>query len=514
MSPSRMPGSVNERRKVDGVYRWAVLCTVSFAILLRLCTGTHSYSGMNTPPTFGDYEAQRHWMEITTNLPPNEWYKNGPTNNLSYWGLDYPPLSGYQSWLCGKFIEYFEPKAVALKTSLGYETASSKLLMRSTVIISDLLVYFPACLVCAAALYKNPGQKLGCIIAMMLNPALIIIDHGHFQYNSISLGCAVASVSSILAGHPLLGSFLFCASLSHKQMSLYLAPAFFAHLLGECLQRKGWRRKLGLLALLGITVLSSFVIMWAPFLTSSNSILAVLTRVFPTQRGLFEDYVANFWCVSSLVIKWKRLVQPQVLFRLCTGATLVAFLPSMVAEIANPSPTGFLLCLANTAMAFFMFSFQVHEKSILLPLLPLTMLTSLSSFSLNGGGDGVLGPALMHSVMLSIYPLLEKDGLQDAYVGLLIIHLGLVCLLWSDQEPSTAKRNLTKRTTYTNKLRSPWSHSPLLSLAIITAIHGIRVTIPPPSRYPFLWDALMVSWAFLNFIEVFVHLYRTQLQRK
>lgn len=334
-------------------------------------------------------------------------------------------------------------------------------------------------------------------------------------------------------------------------MSLYLAPAFFAHLLGECLQRKGWRRKvinkgtnlynnlnkpcltalinillttvsssldislqLGLLALLGITVLSSFVIMWAPFLTSSNSILAVLTRVFPTQRGLFEDYVANFWCVSSLVIKWKRLVQPQVLFRLCTGATLVAFLPSMVAEIANPSPTGFLLCLANTAMAFFMFSFQVHEKSILLPLLPLTMLTSLSSFSLNGGGDGVLGPALMHSVMLSIYPLLEKDGLQDAYVGLLIIHLGLVCLLWSDQEPSTAKRNLTKRTTYTNKLRSPWSHSPLLSLAIITAIHGIRVTIPPPSRYPFLWDALMVSWAFLNFIEVFVHLYRTQLQRK
>lgn len=189
---------------------------------------------MNTPPTFGDYEAQRHWMEITTNLPPNEWYKNGPTNNLSYWGLDYPPLSGYQSWLCGKFIEYFEPKAVALKTSLGYETASSKLLMRSTVIISDLLgkftvinyknllllaycylyykiklcffffghrltdaVYFPACLVCAAALYKNPGQKLGCIIAMMLNPALIIIDHGHFQYNSISLGCAVRKTKAL-----------------------------------------------------------------------------------------------------------------------------------------------------------------------------------------------------------------------------------------------------------------------------------------------------------------------------
>jgi hypothetical protein len=94
---------------------------------------------MNTPPTFGDYEAQRHWMEITTNLPATEWYKNSPKNNLSYWGLDYPPLSGYQSWLCGKFIAYFEPTTVALKTSQGYETASSKLLMRITVLISDLL---------------------------------------------------------------------------------------------------------------------------------------------------------------------------------------------------------------------------------------------------------------------------------------------------------------------------------------------------------------------------------------
>ena len=30
--------------------------------------------GMHIPPTFGDYEAQRHWMEVTVNLPPSEWY--------------------------------------------------------------------------------------------------------------------------------------------------------------------------------------------------------------------------------------------------------------------------------------------------------------------------------------------------------------------------------------------------------------------------------------------------------
>ena len=27
---------------------------------------------MGTPPRYGDYEAQRHWMEITTNTPPAE----------------------------------------------------------------------------------------------------------------------------------------------------------------------------------------------------------------------------------------------------------------------------------------------------------------------------------------------------------------------------------------------------------------------------------------------------------
>ena len=46
---------------------------------------------------YGDYEAQRHWMELTIHLPLREWY----TYDLPYWGLDYPPLTAYVSWLCG-----------------------------------------------------------------------------------------------------------------------------------------------------------------------------------------------------------------------------------------------------------------------------------------------------------------------------------------------------------------------------------------------------------------------------
>ncbi|CAF4863014.1 unnamed protein product, partial [Rotaria magnacalcarata] len=47
---------------------------------------------------FGDFEAQRHWMEVTVNLPINEWYQNSSSNNLTYWGLDYPLLTAYHAY--------------------------------------------------------------------------------------------------------------------------------------------------------------------------------------------------------------------------------------------------------------------------------------------------------------------------------------------------------------------------------------------------------------------------------
>lgn len=79
-----------------GPWFQAGLALLFAGLLVRFCVGLYPYSGMNTPPMYGDYEAQRHWMEITIHLPIMEWYRNGPYNNLSYWGLDYPPLSGYQ----------------------------------------------------------------------------------------------------------------------------------------------------------------------------------------------------------------------------------------------------------------------------------------------------------------------------------------------------------------------------------------------------------------------------------
>ena len=97
-------------------------CVAILGLIVRAGVSLHSYSGAHNPPKYGDLEAQRHWMEITINLPPNQWYTNSSNNDLHYWGLDYPPLTAYQSYVHGLFLKFFDPDSVALFTSRGFET--------------------------------------------------------------------------------------------------------------------------------------------------------------------------------------------------------------------------------------------------------------------------------------------------------------------------------------------------------------------------------------------------------
>lgn len=98
-------------------------------------------AGEADPPKYGDYEAQRHWMEVTLHTPLRTWYHDVPElcNPGTYWPIDYPPISAYQSYVTGAAVNVFEPEAVALCSSRGYESASSKRVMRWTVVLWDLL---------------------------------------------------------------------------------------------------------------------------------------------------------------------------------------------------------------------------------------------------------------------------------------------------------------------------------------------------------------------------------------
>lgn len=133
-----------------------------------------------------------------------------------------------------------------------------------------------------------------------LKPGIILIDHGHFQYNTMSLGLALWSfhfmtVSSKSFFPKVIGAFLFCMALNFKQMTLYYAPAVFSFLLGKCCAVDFFKR----FSFLGITVIFSFALLWWPFYFYADaevggvqSLMQVMLRLFPFQRGLFEGKVS------------------------------------------------------------------------------------------------------------------------------------------------------------------------------------------------------------------------------
>ena len=63
---------------------------------------------------------------------------------------------------------------------------------------------------------------------------------------------------------------------------------------------------------------------------------------------------------SKHISTWETMpLLLQVQVRLCTAATLLAAAPSMVHQVLRPSRQGLLLAMANSSLAFFLFSFQV-----------------------------------------------------------------------------------------------------------------------------------------------------------
>ncbi|CAH8492424.1 unnamed protein product [Heterobilharzia americana] len=285
---------------------------------LRSCISLHSYSGEGKPPMYGDYEAQRHWMEITVNLPYTEWYKNSTQNDLYYWGLDYPPITAYHSWLMGKIAGQINPNWIELYTSRGFESKEHKLFMRYTVLIADLVFFTPFVLMYFYYVLpkiikdNNIIQHISgfySVCLMLTYPGIILIDHGHFQYNCISLGLYMASVNMLLLKWDVFGSVLFCLALGYKQMELYHALPIFFYLLGNCIHKKSIHHSLTHLIKLSLTVLLTMSIIFAPFLimADQNVLYQVIRRLFPLNRGIYEDKVSNFWCATSPLIKWRSL---------------------------------------------------------------------------------------------------------------------------------------------------------------------------------------------------------------
>ncbi|KAI0818332.1 ALG8 glycosyltransferase family ALG6, partial [Xylaria sp. FL0064] len=513
--------------------QWEILPLVLMAAgLFRWAAGLWGYSGFHKPPMFGDYEAQRHWMEITTQLPISQWY----FHDLQWWGLDYPPLTAYHSWLLGRIGSVIDPSWFALYTSRGSDDPTLKIFMRATVIISEYLIYIPAVVIFTRRYSRLFGVAQWpaaiALVAILMQPGTILIDHVHFQYNTVMLGFVVASMSSMLAGRLMWASIFFVAALGFKQMTLYYAPAVFAFLLGSSIfPRLNLPRFLGIAAV----TLVSFAILVLPFIIGAlydtsrgidsrpdlegsraplpiftflspyldtsaayypviEQIVQMIHRVFPFARGLFEDKVANFWCAANVVIKL-RAYPTELLQRASLLATLAAISPPYAILLFRPRKELLPYAFATTAWGFFLFSYQVHEKSVLLPLLPMTLLLA----GKQGLGREVRVWVGFANILgaWTMFPLLQRVDLRVPYA--------VLTLLWAyflGLPPTSMSAYFHKGQNTAVQWATLLIHG-LFYLAMAAWHVAERIVIPPPDK-PDLWVVANVGVGFAGFALCYV----------
>uniref|UniRef100_A0A7M4EYF1 Alpha-1,3-glucosyltransferase n=1 Tax=Crocodylus porosus TaxID=8502 RepID=A0A7M4EYF1_CROPO len=456
--------------------------------------------GAGKPPMYGDYEAQRHWQEVTYNIPIKQWYFNTSDNNLQYWGLDYPPLTAYHSLLCAYVANLINPDWIALHTSRGYESQPHKLFMRATVFIADLLVYIPAVIMyCCYLKETSTKKKVSTALCVLLYPGLILIDHGHFQYNSVSLGFALWGVLFLSNNWDLLGSVAFCLAINYKQMELYHSLPFFCYLLGKCFKRGLTGKGLVLLIKIAVTVVAAFAMCWLPFCTEAEQILQVLRRLFPIDRGLFEDKVANVWCSLSVLIKIKNILSPQTQLKLSFAFTFLSLLPACIKLTLQPSLRGFKFALVSCALSFFLFSFQVHEKSVLLVSLPVCLIINEIPF---------MATWFLLVSTFSMLPLLLKDGLLLAYTGTTLAFLTVCTASFSIFEKTSAEDLQLKSFSLSIWGYIPWlkpfpkfvKNLFLISITLMGVLSLMSAMLNPPQRLPDLFPISVSVVSCLHFL--------------
>eukprot|EP00536_Pseudo-nitzschia_multiseries_P017419 jgi/Psemu1/321171/estExt_fgenesh1_pm.C_15410004 len=514
-----------------------------FVTLLRAAIGYHPHSGQDNHHGSlekgaygGDFEAQRHWMELTIHLPIGDWY----WYDTGYWGLDYPPLTAYVSWICGWASHFIVgPESVALEASRGIEDPNHKAFMRATVLVLDLLIYGRA-VWCAT--YEGDRKSLWTILIALCQPAILLIDHGHFQYNTVALGLSIASFSYMVQpsfSSCVWGGYFFTLALNFKQMTLYYAPAVFFYLLGRCCCGCGaanhhrWRWFLPRIMWLGGVVLFTFYVLWEPFVkyppspgvfasaSASASVSSeqeppkplerlehVVRRIFPFERGLFEGKVANLWCaLNTSPINIRDRIRAELLPHLALALTVVLMLPSCwkVLGVGLTDPTAAVAAAAaaasaetvnvnvnvnvkrhwvsllwattSCALSFFLASFQVHEKSILLALAPCSLLF---------WEDPVFVEWFSFVCVWSLYPLLEVDRLQVAYWCTVSIFGSMV---WF-RRISMGQTKVDTIFCPSSRSSMVWKHVPNLSFAGMIGMHVARVLVPAPSNLPDLFEVL------------------------
>ncbi|KAM5322901.1 dolichyl pyrophosphate Man9GlcNAc2 alpha-1,3-glucosyltransferase isoform 2-T2 [Glossophaga mutica] len=374
-----------------------------------------------------------------------------------------------------------------------------------TLLIADLLIYIPAVvLYCCCLKEMSSKKKVANVLCILLYPGLILIDYGHFQYNSVSLGFALWGVLGVSGHWDVLGSLAFCLALNYKQMELYHSLPFFCFLLGKCF-KKGLKGKgFVLLIKLACTVVASFILCWLPFFSEKEQTLQVLRRLFPVDRGLFEDKVANLWCSLSVFLKIKDILphHTQIIISFCF--TFLSLLPACIKLTLQPCPRTFRFSLVTCALSFFLFSFHVHEKSILLVSLPVCLVLSEIPF---------MSTWFLLVSTFSMLPLLLKDDLlMPTVVTMMAFFIACATSFSIFEKTSEEELQLKSFSISVRKYLPCFTFLPrimqrlfLISVITMVLLTLMTVMLDPPQKYPDLFSVLVCFVSCLKLLFFLVY---------
>ena len=152
-------------------------------------------------------------------------------------------------------------------------------------------------------------------------------------------------------------------------------------------------------------------------------------------------------------------------------------------QVRYPTKKKFLYCLVCCSLSFFLFSFQVHEKSILIVSLPVMLVVFDSP---------LVSLWLLCVSTVSMYPLLMRDGQSVSYFALLAIFILLIY-------------NFVDIWTYCWLIKL----NVILSLIVAVGLHLAWALIPPPASLPDLYPLLFavyscgyfgIFWLYYNYM--------------
>lgn len=384
----------HEAKKFSTFLSWSLLqiVIVTFSVKLVLIPAPHST----------DFEVHRHWKALTVGLPLSQWY----TDESSIWTLDYPPAFAFFEWFLGSILRWLHPSLVDL-TNHNYSSTSTVFLMRLTVLLIDPFFIFSVCYFVTSLKIPNTHRFLA-IAAVLLNPALIIVDNIHFQYNHLPLSLLYLSLSALQYSYFPLAAAIFTLAINSKHTMLPIALPLVVYVLSSM---RCSRSTIPRLIFTATVAVSAFLIPWIPFFVNGRWPLLkqISSRLFPFKRGLLHaNWAPNFWAFYAVIDKlltrfgcivrvpdasittghigslrpFSCLPNPSPL--VCAFLTFAGALPVTVRLSTRRNSIALNRAVIATALATVLFGWHVHEKALLTPLLllaPLSLLTPNPTFS-------------------------------------------------------------------------------------------------------------------------------------